>query len=337
MYGSTQRDASSTVDGAEARFETTNPLPMRGGLTIDIYLPKDVLQEPGALTKFFWFIGGNPIVFLPLVTFAGMFALWCYKGRDPDPGVSVAPMYEPPAGISPAEAGTLLDDSIHPRDITSTIIDLAVRGYIKIEETSEKALLFTHKDYVFHLLKPRDQWGGDLAPHERVMLENIFAGGNETRLSSLKNRFYTTVPIIRQDIMAALKTKGIYLLDPESANGYSIGTAVAILASLALFQLPGLGELLQLRASAGGVHSAVGADLVSVCASHDRQNSEGRAGTGGGTRLSGIHESRGCGPVEGHAADYVRKVSAVCDGPGRGASLGAGVCGDREGSVRNGT
>ena len=68
--------------------------------------------------------------------------------------MSVAPMYDPPPGISPAEAGTLLDDSIHPRDITSTIVDLAVRGYIKIEETAEKGLVFTNKDYVFHLLKP---------------------------------------------------------------------------------------------------------------------------------------------------------------------------------------
>ena len=138
VYGSTQHDATSNVDGAEAQFETSNPLPMRGGLTIDVYLPKDILREPSAVTKFFWFLGGNPIVFLPLVTLAGMFTLWWYKGRDPDAGLSVAPMYEPPQGISPAEAGTLLDDQIHPRDITSTIVDLAVRGYIKIEETAEK-------------------------------------------------------------------------------------------------------------------------------------------------------------------------------------------------------
>src|SRR6266567_7161524 len=79
VYGSTQRDATSKVHGAEAHFETSNPLPMRGGLTIDVYLPKDVLKEPGALTKFFWFVAGNPIVFLPLVTLAGMFVLWWYK------------------------------------------------------------------------------------------------------------------------------------------------------------------------------------------------------------------------------------------------------------------
>jgi hypothetical protein len=239
VYGSTQRDASAKVQGAEAQFETNNPLPMRGGLTIDVYIPKGILDEPGALTKFIWFVSGNPIVFLPPVTLAAMFLLWWYKGRDPDPGMSVAPMYEPPPGISPAEAGTLLDDSIHPRDITSTMVDLAVRGYIKIEETAEKVLLFTHKDYVFHLVKPREQWAADLAPHERVMLENVFAGGAEIRLSSLKNRFYTAVPAIRQDIMSALKAKGIYSLDPESAGGYSVVAAVAILAPVGILQYLG--------------------------------------------------------------------------------------------------
>src|ERR1700722_11558556 len=240
VYGSSERNASAVVNGTDVQFETTNPLPMRGGMTIDVYLPKDILTAPGALTKFAWFVGSNPILFLPFVTLAGMFAMWCYKGRAPDPGMSVAPMYEPPAGISPAEAGTLLDDAIHPRDITSTIVDLAVRGYIKIEETADKGLVFTHKDYIFHLLKPMAEWNdAGLAPHERVMLENIFQGGTDVRLSDLKNRFYTAVPIIRQDIMAALKNKGIYLLDPESAKGYSVGGGIAIGAPFGILQYLG--------------------------------------------------------------------------------------------------
>ena len=230
-YGSKQSDATAEVKGADVLFETTSPLSMRGGVTIDIYIPQGVLKPPSALTKLGWFLSSNPIVFLPLLTLAVMFALWYSVGRDPDPGVSVAPQYEPPKGMCPAEAGTLLDDTIHPRDITCTIVDLAVRGYIKIEEKVDTFLLFHHKDYLFHLLKPREQWGADLTPHERVMLENIFLGGTETRLSSLKNRFYTVIPIVRQDIMSALKSKGIYTLDPESANGYSIvaGVAIAIL------------------------------------------------------------------------------------------------------------
>ena len=243
VYGSAQRDATSEVNGADVAFETTNPLPMRGGMTVDIFIPKGILKEPGALTRAFWFLGSNPIVFLPFVTFAVMYVLWWYKGRDPDPGRSVAPMYEPPPGMSPAEAGALIDDTVHPRDITSTIVDLAVRGYIKIEETVDTTLLVFHsKDYIFHLVKPLTEWQG-LAPHERVMLENIFAGGQQTRLSSLKNRFYTTIPVIKQDIKAALKNKGMYLLDPDSANGYSVGAALVIVAPFLIAQFSGYKQI----------------------------------------------------------------------------------------------
>jgi uncharacterized membrane protein YgcG len=238
-YGSKLSEATAEVKGADVLFETTRPLPMRGGVTIDIYIPQGVLKPPSALSKLGWFLGSNPILFLPLFTLAVMFGLWHSVGRDPDPGVSVAPQYEPPKGMSPAEAGTLIDDTIHPRDITSTIVDLAVRGYIKIEEKFDTFLVFHHKDYLFHLLKPIDQWGPDLAPHERVMLENVFLGGAETRLSSLKNRFYTVIPVVRQDIMNALKNKGIYTLDPESANGYSIVAAVVIAILVVAVQVLG--------------------------------------------------------------------------------------------------
>ena len=53
VYGSAERDATSEVNGADVAFETTNPLPMRGGMTIDIFIPKGILKEPGALTRAF--------------------------------------------------------------------------------------------------------------------------------------------------------------------------------------------------------------------------------------------------------------------------------------------
>jgi hypothetical protein len=257
-YGSKQSEATTAVNGADVTVETTRPLPMRGGLTVDIYVPQGVVNPPSALAKFGWFLGSNPILFLPLLTFAVMYALWYSVGRDPDPGVSVAPQYEPPKGICPAEAGTLLDDSIHPRDITSTIIDLAVRGYIKIEEKVDTFLVFHHKDYEFHLLKAVDQWGPDLTPHERVMLENIFQAGSDTRLSSLKNRFYAVIPIVRRDIMSALKNKGIYTLDPESANGYSIVAGVAIAIAVIGVQIMGWMDLLN------SIPLVIGSALVSA-------------------------------------------------------------------------
>src|SRR3984893_9561497 len=83
-YGSRQSDATAEVKGADVLFETTHPLPMRGGVTIDISIPQGVLKPPSALTKLGWFLGSNPIVFLPLLTLAVMFALWYSVGRYPD-------------------------------------------------------------------------------------------------------------------------------------------------------------------------------------------------------------------------------------------------------------
>ena len=350
-YGSTGHEATSEVKGADTVFETSNPLPMRGGLTIDVYIPKGILKEPSALTRFGWFIGSNPILLLPLVTFAVMFAFWWYKGRDPDSGQSVAPMYEPPKEISPAEAGTLIDDTIHPRDITCTIVDLAVRGYVKIEETVDQGLIFHHKDYTFHMLKSGEAWQ-DLAPHERVLLGNVFASGKTVRLSSLKNHFYTAIPVIRHDIFSQLRSKGMYLLDPESANGYSIVAAVVILIPFAIAQFTGyadffnsiptligavlisshsqffntwVGPISQLDSSAGRLRSDLSGNLVPVCPDHDREDRQGSAYSGCGARLSGVHEPRGCRPPETDATRHLRKISALCDGLGYRAHVGTEV------------
>jgi len=231
MYGSRAQEATSSISESNVAFETTNPLSMRGGLTIDVYIPKGILQKPSVWTHVYWFLKSNPILFLPLATFVVMFGMWYWKGRDPDPGVSVAPMYEPPKGMTPAEVGTLIDDSTDPRDITSILVDLAVRGYLKIrEEQVTQLLVFKKKDYIFVQVKGPDQWG-DLAPFERVMMENLFpAGVTETHIADLRNRFYVAIQPIKSNVMSTLKDKGMYTLDPESAHGYWILGAVVTAA-----------------------------------------------------------------------------------------------------------
>ena len=149
-------------------------------------------------------------------------------------------------------------DALYRASGAGVPVDLAVRGYIKIEEKVDTFLVFHHKDYLFHLLKPLEQWGPDLTPHERVMLENIFLDGAETRLSSLKNRFYAVIPIVREDIMSALKNKGIYTLDPESANGYSIVAGVVIAIAVVAVQILGWMNLLN------SIPLVIGSVLVSA-------------------------------------------------------------------------
>jgi uncharacterized membrane protein len=242
VYGSHDTEVSTKVDGNKVDIETTNPLPMRGGLTIDVYIPKGILKEPGAFTRLGWYLQSNPIVLLPVLAFAVMFTMWWYKGRDPDPGLSVAPMYSPPKDLSPAECGSLIDDAVDPRDITSTIVDLAVRGYIHIEEKTQKVLLFSNTDYIFKLLKPEGEWK-DLRAHERAMLQNMFAGGADViHLSDLKNRFYLALPGVKQSVLSELKQKSMYSVDPDSANAYRILGILLIAAPFVILQVLGIAQ-----------------------------------------------------------------------------------------------
>ena len=227
-YGSNEKGITD-IQGANVVSETANPLSARGGLTVDVFLPKGVLTSPSEFTRWLWFLGSNPIVFLPLAGFVVMFTLWWEKGRDPKSGLSVAPMYEPPKGMTPVEVGTLVDDSTDPRDITSILVDLAVRGYLKIREVQvAQMLLFKKKDYIFVQLKGPEQWG-DLKPFEQELMQNLFsAGATETHLAELRNRFYVAIPNIKSGVMSSLKEQGMYTLDPESAHSYWILGAVII-------------------------------------------------------------------------------------------------------------
>lgn len=256
VYGSSQH-ASASVTGPGVSVETTDPLPMRGGLTGDVYIEKGVLHQPSGIARFFQFVRSNPVVTVPLWAFVVMFPLWWIKGRDPDPGMSVAPMYEPPEKMGPAEVGTLIDGSVDPRDITSVLVDMAVRGYVKIVETQHKGFLSSTKDYEFHLLKNRGEWN-DLTDYETAMLGNVFAGSDVVLLSSLTNHFYTVLPAIKRGVMGALKTKGMYTLDPTSASGYQgLGLILVVLPYFAL-QAFGFADFLS------SVPLAIGSGLIAV-------------------------------------------------------------------------
>jgi uncharacterized membrane protein len=243
-YGSQERDAAVQVRGDMVTIASNNPLSMREGLTADVYISKGVLTQPSKLTQAMWFLRSNIVVLLPLWAFLVMFFLWWSKGRDPKPDSSVAPMYEPPKGMTPAEVGTLVDDAVHPRDITSTLVDLAVKGYLKIEEKEARVLLFSHRDYVFHLLKPQSEWAS-LEAHERVILNHMFGGGEpQIRLSDLRNQFYVAIPTIKEDILAELKNKGMYSVDPESAHAYVLLGVLLTAAPFILLQVFGAASIL---------------------------------------------------------------------------------------------
>ncbi|HXN22279.1 MAG TPA: DUF2207 domain-containing protein [Candidatus Dormibacteraeota bacterium] len=233
-YGSREQNASVEIVGVAVESRVLRALSFHEGLTIVVGWDKGVVHEPGPVDNLSLFLRSNWPLFLPLVACGAMFWLWYTRGRDPSLR-PIAPQYAPPEGLTPAEAGTLVDNSAAMRDITATMVDFAVRGYILIEEQKKDHImgLWSDKEYVFHLRKKRDEWAG-LKAHETVLLDGLFASGlqDTVSLSDLQNKFYKSVPEIRDRIFESLVARNYYLRRPDKVRQtYTVaGIAIGLLS-----------------------------------------------------------------------------------------------------------
>ncbi len=230
-YRSTARDANVEIAGNGVEVRTRDPLRYHEGLTIAVAFDKGFVHEPTAVDSAALFLRSNWPLGLPLVAFGIMFYLWWTRGRDPRLR-PIAAQYEPPDQLTPGEAGTLIDNSADMRDITATIVDLAVRGYLVIEQHQHDRMLgLVHdKDYNFILQKDRAEWA-KLKPHEQVLLNGFFSAGTvgETiSMSSLENHFYKNLPDIKSRIFESLVTHGYYRRRPDSVRAAYIGVGVVV-------------------------------------------------------------------------------------------------------------
>jgi uncharacterized membrane protein len=235
VYGARAEDATSEVAGNLVRIETTKSLGFHEGLTAVVGWDKGFVREPTTMDSIVLFLRANWIIFLPFVALAVMLWLWWTRGRDPR-GQPISVQYDPPDQLTPGETGTLVDNQAAMRDITATLVDLAVKGYLIIEQSDVSHLLgLTHsKEYTFHRKKPPEQWL-NAKPHEAVMLTALFDSGSrpDVKLSELQNHFYVNLPRIRDAIFNALVTDGYYLHRPDqvrqtyTAIGIILGVVIA--------------------------------------------------------------------------------------------------------------
>jgi len=241
VFGSRAQDAQVETIGSNVDVHTVRPLAFHEGLTVVVGWDKGFVHAPDTSEKISEFLQSNWPLFTPVLAFLAMFWLWFTRGRDPQVG-SVAVQYEPPKGLSPGEVGTLVDDDAGMRDVTATIVDLAVRGFLTIEERDKSHLmgLYTNKEYVFHLKKQPSEWAG-AKPHELLLLAALFNNGarTEVELSELENKFYKNLPGIRGAIFDSLVSHGYYLHRPDKvrqgffAGGLVLAALVGVLGQYA--------------------------------------------------------------------------------------------------------
>jgi len=165
---------------------------------------------------FLWFLG---ILIIALISIEPIITFW-KKGRDPKGKGSIMPIYEPPDNLSPAEIGTLVDEKVHIRDLTATIVDLAVRGYLTIKVLPDaKGFIFKKDDY--ELIKTQNikhearnlklKRRKELTEFEEKFMKKIFSSDNRKKVSDLEDKFYTHLTMLKQSLHKSLIDKKYFL------------------------------------------------------------------------------------------------------------------------------
>ncbi|HQD22262.1 MAG TPA: DUF2207 domain-containing protein, partial [Arachnia sp.] len=122
----------------------------------------------------------------------------------------VAVQFNPPKGASPGEIGTLMDTTADDVDVSATIVDLAVRGFLKIESTGKK-------HFTLYATQPRA--GERLRPYEEKLLGNIFKGKSVRTSKELsKEKFQNVLPDARSGLYTAVVQLGWFKRNPTSSQ-----------------------------------------------------------------------------------------------------------------------
>ncbi|WP_445263479.1 DUF2207 domain-containing protein, partial [Rhizobium rhizogenes] len=145
--GGKGQDASASQQAGRVTFATTRPLAQAEGLTIAIKLPKGVILPPSSGQQWRWFIADHLDAIIAIggliLLFAYYLRSWLAVGRDPPRGVMV-PRWDPPDGVSPALVNYIDNRGFSGAGwtaLSATAIDLAVRGYVTLDDLKDKVIL----------------------------------------------------------------------------------------------------------------------------------------------------------------------------------------------------
>ncbi len=151
-------------------------------------------------------------ILLPLWLTIILFLRWRKTGRDPKGRGTIIAEFEPPDETIPSVVGTLYDERVDFKDLTAGIIDLAVRGYLEINELPKKHR-FSKQDYEF--VKKKDFTDSTLSEFEKKLLEDLFGTAKQKKLSALRLRFYSNLPKLQKLLYQVVVDKKYFTADPE--------------------------------------------------------------------------------------------------------------------------
>ena len=139
--------------------------------------------------------------------------------------------FAPPDGLRPGQLGVLVDEVAHPLDVTATIVDLATRGWLRIEQVGEEGW-FRKPDW--RLVRLR-QGGEGLLRFEVLLLEGLFEDGDDVLLSDLKRQFSTRLKEVQEAMYDDAVERHWFRGRPDRVRaGWVAGAAVLLVVVVGL-------------------------------------------------------------------------------------------------------
>jgi len=225
--GSRESRLASSSDDAGFEFTAQRPLVWHEGLSVLLQWPKGYITQPTFSQNLEFFFRDNRGALLLgsgfLVTLLYYLIAWSAVGRDPARGVIMA-VYEPPANLSPSAMRYLIRMGYDNKTFAAAILDMAVRGFLKISEESEAyRLTLTGKD------------NRALTDDEKQIASNLFEGRNEVLLKQENHTFIKSAMVATQKWLKTAEEKTYFLTNSRyliPAILISLLVALAYFASL---------------------------------------------------------------------------------------------------------
>ncbi|MGQ0837671.1 DUF2207 family protein [Actinokineospora sp.] len=215
---------------------------------------------PFALTP----LSGAGLGLLTLLLLGGFAALWLARGRDTKALVTeVGPVdvlvgdgdrvaFASPDGVLPGQAGTVVDERVDARDLSATVVDLAVRNYLWIAEV-------TGDDWQLVRRNPADD---ALTAYERAVYRALLPEGAESVTVSTLRATPPDVSAVRAAVYTDAVAHGWLARGPGRL--VVVGVVLAVLGAgvTAALALTAAHALLGVALVIGGIALALGARLL---------------------------------------------------------------------------
>lgn len=211
-------------------INSTSTLKVGDGITLSATMPKNIFTPyplyPWEKSHSYLFWGVNIFgLLLPFIFLFISLKIWRKYGMDPKLNRSIAPEFDIPDKLAPIELGMVYTNGkLKNHFVSAAIINLAVKGILKIEKVEGKGILHP-TDYKLIFLKKDAK---DLSESEQLLIKHLFAEEkNEVLISALKDVFYKDISAISNEI-----SNNLLVADLIEKKGYIVRIIYLVLMAM---------------------------------------------------------------------------------------------------------